>query len=118
MTTTIGLRKKALSEYKSVWLFALFDLPVDTKEARKEYTRFRKFLLNQGFGMLQFSVYARYCDGEDKATTFRHRIKKSLPPEGEVRLIAITDRQFGKMEVFWGGSRQSTEKKPSQLMLF
>ncbi|HHT9133449.1 MAG TPA: CRISPR-associated endonuclease Cas2, partial [Candidatus Avalokitesvara rifleensis] len=48
------------SEYRAMWLFAMFDLPVDTKKARREYTRFRKALLTEGFTMLQYSVYARY----------------------------------------------------------
>ena len=45
-------RVRDLSEYSALWLFAMFDLPVDTKRARKEYTRFRKALISQGFLML------------------------------------------------------------------
>ena len=101
-----------------MWLFAMFDLPVDTKKARKLYTRFRKLLLEEGFSMLQYSVYARYCSGEEIAGAQRRRIRSALPPEGYVRLLAVTDRQFGKMENYIGKSSEPTEKPPSQLTLF
>ena len=107
-----------MSGYKAMWLFAMFDLPTDSKKARRDYTRFRKLLLSQGFTMLQFSVYARFCPGEDSAVKFRNRLKKALPAEGQVRIMAVTDRQFGKMEVFQGKKSEPTEGKPSQLMLF
>ncbi len=43
------------------WLMAMFDLPVMTKKERKVASRFRNDLLDQGFLMIQFSVYARPC---------------------------------------------------------
>jgi len=101
-----------------MWLVAMFDLPVDSAEARREYTRFRKKLLAQGFTMLQFSVYARYCPSEEASAVYRSRVRDVLPPKGEVRLIAVTDRQFGKMEVFLGKTRRRAEKPPEQLLLF
>jgi len=107
----------ALSEYRAVWLFAMFDLPVDTKEARKEYVRFRKVLMSHGFSMLQYSVYARYFPSEERSAAYRNTIRAALPPQGQVRLLAVTDRQFGKMEVFYGKKRTATEKRPQQLVL-
>lgn len=107
-----------LSEYRAVWLFAMFDLPVTSKEARKEYARFRKHLLEQGFTMLQFSVYARHCPTEDSSDGIRKVLRKFLPPKGQVRLVAVTDRQFAKMEVFFGEKRLASEDPPSQIMLF
>jgi CRISPR-associated protein Cas2 len=109
---------RALSEYSAMWLFAMFDLPVDTREARKEYTRFRKGLMAEGFSMLQFSVYARYCPSVEASEAHHKHIHAILPPDGEVRLIAITERQFGKMEVFHGKTRKPAEKPPDQLLLF
>ncbi len=101
-----------------MWLFAMFDLPVTTKKARKHYARFRKVLLSEGFSMLQFSVYARYCGSEEANRTHRAHIRRLLPPKGQVRLLAVTDRQFGKMEVFYGKKRRRAEKPPDQLVLF
>ena len=108
----------ALSEYRGVWLFAMFDLPVDSPEARRDYTHFRKALLKEGFSMLQYSVYARYFGSEERSQAYKDRIRAWIPPEGQVRLIAITDHQFGKMDVFNGKTRQLAEKPPQQLVLF
>jgi len=54
------MRRVSLSAYRAMWLMAMFDLPVETKENRRHYTRFRKLLMKDGFMMLQYSVYARY----------------------------------------------------------
>jgi len=110
--------KRDLSEYRAMWLFAMFDLPVDTAEARKEYTHFRKALLRQGFMMLQFSIYARFFAGEEASESHRKRIRAILPHGGQVRLMSVTDKQFGKMEVFYGKKQETAEKPPEQLLLF
>ncbi len=42
---------------RSMWVITMFDLPVVTPKARKAYARFRKTLLEDGFTMMQYSVY-------------------------------------------------------------
>jgi CRISPR-associated protein Cas2 len=101
-----------------MWLVAMFDLPVTTRKARKAYAQFRKTLLNRGFTMLQFSVYARYCTSEEASDVHRAHVRKCLPDDGQVRLMAITDIQFGKMEVFYGKNFVPPESAPGQLTLF
>ena len=107
-----------LSEYKGMWIVALFDLPVLTQQHRLAYTRFRKGLLRDGFTMLQYSVYARYCASEDASAPHHARIRNTLPDEGQVRVLMLTDRQFGKMAVFTGKNRKPTETPPLQLEFF
>lgn len=68
--------------------------------------------------MLQYSVYARYLASETAAEPYQRRIEAELPDKGEVRLVLITDRQFGKMLVFFGKKRTRAEQAPQQLMLF
>lgn len=106
------------SKYRAMWLVAMFDLPVTTKRARKAYAEFRRALLNRGFTMLQYSVYARYCVSEEASHTHRNHLSRVLPSEGQVRFMAITDHQFGKMEVYCGKKRAATEQPPDQLLLF
>jgi CRISPR-associated protein Cas2 len=101
-----------------MWLMAMFDLPVDSADARNRYTKFRKTLLSNGFMMMQFSVYARFCDSAEVAATQRRLVRGALPPDGEVRIICITDRQFAKMEVYMGQNRHRPENPPEQLLLF
>ena len=100
-----------------MWLFVMFDLSVDDSAARRQYTRFRTRLLAQGFSMLQYSIYARYFPSEEASLAHRNKVRVAMPPKGHVRLLSVTDRQFGKMEVFLSGRRGRGEKKPEQLLL-
>jgi CRISPR-associated protein Cas2 len=110
--------KYAISGYKAMWLFAMFDLPMEEAQMRKEYAQFRKELLRQGFTMLQYSVYVHYVRSEESEEVHRRRVMLSLPSHGQVRLVSVTDRQFEKMEVYVGRKREKVEDPPMQLMLF
>lgn len=101
-----------------MWLFAMFDLPVVTKLEKQRYVRFRRLLLTEGFFQLQYSVYARPCGSEETAAALRRLLREGMPEAGQVRLLTVTDRQFGKMECYFGKKRKKTEEPPRQLMLF
>lgn len=101
-----------------MWVIVLFDLPTDTKKARKEYTKFRKHLLDDGFSMMQYSVYTRHCASDENAEVHVKRIKSHLPIDGEIRIVKITDKQFGRIQVYYGKKQRPIEKAPEQLMFF
>ena len=107
-----------LSAYRCMWLVVMFDLPVDTPAARKAYARFRKNLLEDGFTMLQYSVYTRHCASRENAQVHVNRVEGIVPDDGEVRILTITDKQFERMHVFWGKMRRPVEQRPQQLELF
>lgn len=114
----MGTSPLEITAYRSMWMLAMFDLPVDTKAARKRYTQFRRLLLVEGFTMLQFSVYARHLASEESGEILRKRLRAGLPDDGQVRLLPVTDRQFARMEVYFGKKRRAVEDPPSQFMLF
>ena len=77
-------------QFKMGWLMVAFDLPVTTKAGRKSATNFRKFLLDDGYQMMQFSVYVRPCvtaarrptSGESRRLSLRRvRFEPSILPE-------------------------------------
>ena len=96
----------------------MFDLPVDTRPNRKAATDFRNFLLDEGFEMSQFSVYARFFSGKEQFETIADRISGNLPPEGDVHLLGFTDKQYENIVRFSSQKRLRTRKNPSQLALF
>ncbi len=104
--------------WRSMWVIAMFDLPTDTPKARKDYARFRKDLLDDGFTMMQFSVYSRHCASIENAELHLKRMGDLVPPAGEVRFVMITDKQFGRIKVYVGKKRQKTPPSPSQLEFF
>ncbi len=101
-----------------MWILVFFDLPTDTKQARRQYTDFRKSLLEDGFFMMQYSVYIRHCASKENTSVHTQRIRCNVPPDGEVRIFVSTDKQFERMEVFHGKRRVKTEDPPLQLELF
>ena len=97
----------------------MFDLPVDTKEARRNYTEFRRFLLTDGFQQLQYSVYGRHCPSQENATVHIKRVERHLPPDGEVRVLQVTEKQFERMLIYFGKNRSfETPQQTDQLLLF
>lgn len=78
------------------WLLVLFDLPTDTKAQRREAARFRNALLDEGYLMLQYSVYARCAVSIETKKAHLVRLKKIAPDTGNVQCIFITDVQWGK----------------------
>ncbi|MFN7746157.1 MAG: CRISPR-associated endonuclease Cas2 [Hyphomonadaceae bacterium] len=101
-----------------MWVIAMFDLPTDTPRARKAYAQFRKNLIQDGFTMMQYSVYSRHCASIENAETHMTRMGALVPAAGEVRFLAITDRQFGRIRVFTGKKRMQMPPPPAQLELF
>ena len=104
--------------FRTMWLLVMFDLPMDNSKARKDYVKFRKTLLEDGFTNIQFSVMTRHCPSEENAAVHRKRVKAALPPDGEVRIITFTDKQFGRMEVYNGKLRELNDPVPEQLTIF
>ena len=100
-----------------MWLFVFFDLPVRTKEQRGRANRFRHFLKDDGFIMLQLSVYTRICRGQDAVEKHVRRVRTNLPKEGSVRTLQITDRQYGRMELMLGLAQKTERIGASQMIL-
>jgi CRISPR-associated protein Cas2 len=102
------------------WLLVAFDLPVGTKAQRKLASDFREFLKDDGFLMIQWSVYARACVSVARQETHLARLRKHLPPEGSVRAWFMTRVQWEASFVIHGRPAKEVppEKLPSQIQLW
>src|SRR3984957_20949697 len=107
-----------LTGYRLMWLMVIFDLPVGTKRERRAATRFRNFLLDQGFIMSQFSVYMRFCGGKDQAEAYTRRIERALPKTGLVQILGFTDKQYEGIVSFDGRTREPPKENPQQYAMF
>jgi len=108
----------ALSGYRIMWLFVLFDLPVGTKKERKAATKFREALLDLGFEMTQFSVYLKFCAGKEQADALCRKVEAAMPTAGKVHIVGITDKQYENIRTYRGRKREPASKMPDQLALF
>ena len=88
-------------------LVVFFDLPVDTAMQRKEYRLFRKFLIKDGYLMLQESVYAKLVLNEHNAEAALLRMKSNRLPQGLVQVLKVTEKQFASMVFITGEAKES-----------
>lgn len=109
---------RIFSAYRNMWLIVMFDLPTETPEDKKMYRDFRVWLLSDGFEMVQYSVYLRYCASPENATVHEKRIMNILPPTGNIRMIQFTDKQFERMRLFFWQEEKKVEIAPNQLTFF
>ena len=89
--------------YRFMRMLIFFDLPTETQADRRSYRRFRKMLIQNGFLMLQESVYCKLLLNTSAEKTAAEVIRKNKPPKGLVQMLTITEKQFSKMEWIVGG---------------
>lgn len=112
------MKHSRMNAYQIMWLFVFFDMPVTSKNDRRVATRFRKNLLTYGFAMMQFSVYTRHCASRESAAVHIKRLKSFVPPKGQVSILSVTYKQYGKILNFWGVRTKPLGKAPPQMELF
>ena len=88
--------------YRYMRIIVMFDLPVTTASDRREYTRFRKYIIKNGFLMMQESVYCKLAQNSTAADLIVQNVKKNKPISGLVQTLRITEKQFSRMEYIVG----------------
>lgn len=88
--------------YRFMRLLVFFDLPTETNEDKRNYRRFRKTLIKNGFIMLQESVYCRMFITPTAEKKAMDVVRKNRPPDGVVQMLSVTEKQFAKMEYLVG----------------
>lgn len=106
-----------------VWLLVMFDLPVQTKQQVNAANGFRHMLIDDGFGRVQLSVYSKYFINSNGTARCVGKLKYNIPAGGAVRILRITDRQWGstvRIESSKSGEalEKVVEKAPEALLLF
>ena len=97
-------------------IIVFFDLPTQTKAERKCYSVFRKFLVKNGFSMLQFSVYERITRNYDDCEKYISMIERNKPPQGDVRCLKVTEKQYEGIKLIIGSDEGKTDFSDSDLI--
>lgn len=103
--------------YRYMRAMVFFDLPTLTSVERREYAKFRRYLVKQGFIMLQESVYCKLTLNGTVADTVIQGIKKNKPPEGLVQILTLTEKQFSKMEMITGEYKSGVLDSDKRLVI-
>ena len=88
-------------------VIVFFDLPTESGEDRRQYSKFRKFLIKKGFLMMQESVYCKLALNTTVADSIVQAVKANKPSSGLVQLLVITEKQFSRMEFVVGTSQNN-----------
>lgn len=105
-------------EVRFMRLLVFFDLPTKSEKDRKAYAKFRKFLVTNGFMMMQFSVYVRICKGNDSVLAYEAHLEKNIPPKGNIRTMTVTNNQYERMNILLGTQKNEEKIGERQLALF
>ncbi len=98
-------------------VIVFFDLPTITEGDRKEYRRFRKFLLQEGFVMMQESVYTKLALNNTVAGLIKDKIRLNRPKEGLVEMLTVTEKQFSGIELVSGNQQSEVIDKEMRLIV-
>lgn len=99
-------------------VIVFFDLPTLTSENRREYTRFRKFLIKNGFLMMQESVYTKMALNQTAAVSVVESVRKNKPLEGLVQMMTVTEKQYNRMEYVCGNFNSEVLCTDERLVVF
>lgn len=87
-------------------LMVFFDLPTETSRDRREYTRFRKFLVKSGFIMMQESVYSKIILNNTAGDALKESVRRNKTQGGIIQMLTVTEKQFANIE-YVAGNRQT-----------
>lgn len=93
-----------------------FDLPTETSQEKRAYRQFRKFLIDEGFLMLQYSVYCKLTLNDSQAKTIIRKIEKNKPKSGSVFMLKVTEKQFANMNYLVGDKNQTIANSDDRII--
>ncbi len=99
-------------------LMVFYDLPVVTPAEKRAHAQFRSFLRKDGYDMLQYSIYARICSGQDDINKHLARLAGHLPMKGSVRAMQVTEKQFSEIRVLVGARKRKESSQFTQQLAF
>ena len=95
----------------------MFDLPMDTSEDRRNYRQFRKKLINEGFLMIQYSVYCRVCVTKQSAQFLENKIAAMAPEKGLIQSFMMTEKQYNDMHFITGRKKKDVRNSSERTII-
>lgn len=95
-----------MEDIRYMRVLVMFDLPTETKSDKKEYQQFRKNLVNDGYDMIQYSIYNRVCPNLDQVKKYLKRLENYKPRSGSIRAMTITNKQYEDTLLLVGAKRK------------
>lgn len=103
--------------YRVMRVMIFFDLPTLTAQDRRNYRQFRKALINEGFLMIQESVYVRVAVSRQSAEFIERRIEQIAPDDGLVQSLIVTEKQYTGMKFLTGKMIQDVRNSDARVIV-
>ena len=94
-----------------------FDLPNVYSKDKRNYNKFRKFLINEGFIMMQESVYSKLTLNSVQSNYLEDRIRKNPPNKGIIQMLTVTEKQYANIEYVIGNSTTKIINNEDKLII-
>lgn len=98
-------------------ILLFFDLPMLTSKEQKAYRTFIKIIKKEGFYMLQESVYIKLAINQQVVDSVKNKIKKSLPDNGSIMLLSITEKQFSSIDFMLGENKTDVVNSTDRIIV-
>ncbi len=94
-----------------------FDLPNIYLKDKRNYLKFRQYLLSEGFIMMQESVYSKIVMNSQQSSLLIGRIRKNAPKKGLIQVLTITERQYSQIEYIIGEGQSKIINTEDRLVI-
>lgn len=94
-----------------------FDLPMLSDVEVRRYTRFRKYLISNGYVMMQYSIYSKIFPNRDTVKWHLQELNSQLPPDGSVMVMQVTEKQYQSIQNLVGSKKALNRKITSKKLL-
>jgi len=98
-------------------VIVFFDLPITTIQGIRAYTKFRRFLLKDGFIMMQESVYSKLAQNQLAANALISHVRKNSPDEGLIQILTVTEKQYSNMEMIIGNKKDDVINSSERMII-
>jgi CRISPR-associated protein Cas2 len=106
-----------MSDYRFMRSILFFDLPMMSDAEVRRYTRFRKYLINNGYIMMQYSIYSKIFPNRDTVKWHMQDLERNLPSDGSVMIMTVTEKQYQSIQNLVGSKKALDRKITSKRLL-
>lgn len=111
------LRVRMRMVFRIMRMIVMFDLPTETSKDKRNYRKFRRFLIKNGYVMMQYSVYSKIIINRSVLNHQRIKLKQHAPTDGYVDLLIVTEKQYVNMETIIGEEKRTTQEDSTDRLL-
>src|SRR5699024_12232227 len=81
------------------------------------YREFRKFLIKNGYVMMQYSVYSKIILNHSVLNYQKVKLYENAPEKGNIDILIVTEKQYVGIETIIGNSTRTNQENSTNRMV-